>query len=180
LHPVDGGQAAVIPMPSQFREKVGQLGGKSRDLVMVSGVGSYGPRDNLKKTISVDSVEIIKNYELAADFDELALLVPGWLDCQGIPPDRDRLELLASFFIELYPDHLPLPLIVPTPEGNILLEWKMEAIPSADIDLGTMKAFFHSFGENGGQEVEAEFCLDTETDFKKFIDFLSANIHYEP
>jgi hypothetical protein len=69
-------------------------------------------------------------------FDDLAQLQEGWYDGEGLPPVRRGLEIVARALIEFCPDWVPLPEIVPTPEGNLLIEWgEAEGCPPFDIDL---------------------------------------------
>ena len=76
--------------------------------------------------------------------------------------------------MDSYPEHLPLPTIVPTQDGNLLLEWDTEGDPSTDIDLGSMKASFHAFGPRG-EYVEADFDLSADS-FETFFAFLFDHI----
>lgn len=170
----DGSQS-VIQCPESFRPKVGELGGRDRDQVGISGKGAFGSDDNLKEVLQVDSIEIWKNCELRLLFKDLAELRPGWYDGEGLVPDPEKLQILADFFIKLYPDDLLLPLIVPTQEGNVLLEWKVQNYPSVEIDLADLRATYSSFGEHEGEYIEKEFDLSFETSFKYFLDFLHAN-----
>ena len=113
--------------------------------------------------------------KLTMRFDELTQLKTGWYDGQGTAPDKNKLEVIAQNLTDSYPDHLPLPTIVPTQNGNLLLEWDAEGDPSVDIDLGDMMASFHAFGPNG-EDVEADFVLSAEGDFESFFVFLSTHI----
>ena len=113
---------------------------------------------------------------LLEKFDELSRLKAGWYDGQGAAPDADRLKSIAQTLANSYPEHLPLPTIVPTPDGNLLLEWGAEGDPSLDIDLTSMKANFHAFSPDD-KDVEAEFPLrGLADDFEPLFTLLSAHI----
>jgi len=118
--------------------------------------------------------DVIKNFPLAKQFDELARLEAGWYEGQGTAPDKNKLKIIAQKLTDSYPEHLHLPTIVPTQDGNLLLEWDTEGEPSTDIDLGSMKASFHAFGPRG-EDVEADFDLSMGS-FEPFFAFLSAHI----
>ena len=120
-------------------------------------------------------VDVIKNFPLMKRFDELAQLEANWYEGQGTAPDKNKLEIIAQKLTDSYPEHLPLPTIVPTQDGNLLLEWDTEGDPSTDIDLGSMKASFHAFGPRG-EDIEADFDLSVEGSFETFFAFLSAHI----
>jgi len=178
LHQADGSQI-VIPMQEGLPEKVRQSGGRVRDCVFVKGVASYDSWERLQKVLSVESLEVINNYPLAVRLEELAQLQIGWHEGKGIAPDRNKLEILSQKLTDFYPEHLPLPTIVPTQDGNLLLEWDAEGDPSTDIDLNNMRASFHAFGPNG-EDVEADFVLNEGSDFEPFFTFLSAHIPSRP
>jgi hypothetical protein len=169
------GRQLVIPMPESFHAQAGRYGGHPRHLVVVQGVGAFNSSDRLEKMISVDSLEIQQDYQLAAKLDELAALSDGWYDKKGKAPAKVKLTWLASHLLGHYPESLALPAIVPTPEGNILLEWDAEGDPSVDLDLDTLTASYHAFGMNGG-ELEQEFDLNNEAAWAGFYEFLQANI----
>ena len=120
-------------------------------------------------------VDVIKNFPLAKQFDELAQLEAGWYEGQGTAPDKNKLEIIAQKLTDSYPEHLPLPTVVPTQDGNLLLEWDTEGDPSTDIDLYSMKANFHAFGPRG-EDIEADFDLSVEGSFETLFAFLFAHI----
>jgi len=179
LRLTDGNQAVVIPMPANFSKKAGQSGGQSRDLVFVKGVASYDSWDRLHKVITVESLEVIKNYPLATQFDDLAQLETGWHDGSGKAPDHHKLKIIAQKLIDSYPEQLLLPIIVPTQDGNLLLEWDAEGDPSVDINLETMRASFHAFGQQS-EDIESDFNLDEDIDYTSFLAFLSQHVLPRP
>lgn len=169
------GRQLVIPMPEGFHAQAGKFGGHPRHLVIVQGVGAFNSWDKLEKVVSVDALEIQQDYQLMAKFEDLAGLADGWYDGQGKAPSRENLANLASRMIGHFPETLALPAMVPTPEGNLLLEWDADGDPSVDIDLGSMSASYHSFGL-GGTETERSFELGDEAAWPVFFEFLNANI----
>jgi hypothetical protein len=171
----DGSQT-TIPMLDDFRDEIRLSGGRSRDYVFVKGVASYDSSERLQKVLSVESLEVIKNYPLAVQFDDLAQLEIGWYDGSGQIPDRNKFKIFSQKLIDLYPEKLPLPTIVPTQDGNLLMEWDALGEPSADIDFDRMLADFHAFGSNG-EDMERSFQLNENEDFESFFTFLSEHIH---
>lgn len=170
---IDGGQVTV-PMSDSFQNNARAYGGRPRDQINVVGVGTYDSWDRLQKVISVDSIDVTKNYAIAARFDEVSQIENGWFEGAGLAPDADRLALVSERLIADYPDKLPLPQIAPTQDGNLLLEWKAEGDPSLDIDLAAAHASFHAFGMNG-EDVERDFNLDA-TGWQLLFAFLGDNI----
>ena len=76
---------------------------------MVKGVGAYDSWDNLQKVVSVESLEVQQDYQLANKFDELRSLKEGWHDGQGAAPVKTGLDRLAVKMVGHYPERLPLP-----------------------------------------------------------------------
>ena len=177
LRLTDGSQTTV-PMPENFHSKVRQSGGKIRDYVSVKGIAAYDSWERLQKVITVESLEIVKNYTLTVRFDELAQLEDGWHYGEGIAPKGENFESIAKVLIDLYPENIPLPGIFPTQTGNLLLEWNAIGDPSVDIDLNTMQASFHAFGQDK-TDIEADFSLVDAQSYSAFFAFLSENIKSE-
>ncbi|HDS1128922.1 TPA: hypothetical protein QDZ99_001590 [Stenotrophomonas maltophilia] len=159
LKTVDNGPAVVIPMPDSFHNTARTYGGRERHQINVLGVGAYDSYERLQKIISIESLEVTKNYAISARFDEISQLENGWFEGDGLIPDADRLSYVSEKLIADYPDKLPIPLIVSKQDGNILLEWKVEGDPSLDIDLTNLQASYHAFGAND-EDVERDFNLD--------------------
>jgi hypothetical protein len=126
-----------------------------------------------------DRAEIQGRLWLAAKFDELGALKDGWHDGGGVALDRDRLSFVAASMVRHFPEKLALPAIVPTPDGNVLLEWNAPGTPSVDLDLGDLAADFHTFGAEG-VEVERAFNLATKEAWPAFFTFLSRYIDQRP
>ena len=113
--------------------------------------------------------------DIGALFGKLERLQDGWFDGSGKAPDKKGLGKFASLMALFFPDNIPLPAIVPTPEGNLLLEWQGRGAPSVDVELATMQAYFHAFDENGG-DIERDFLLSNTKNAEAFFAFLSAHV----
>ncbi|MBI3130539.1 MAG: hypothetical protein HYZ13_04210 [Acidobacteria bacterium] len=170
----DGSQA-TIPMPEHFHSKAREFGGRARHQVAVRGIATFDSWDKLQKVLSIDSLEISKNYQLASRFDELTALEDGWFDGKGSAPIKANLLIVTATMANHYPERLPVPAIVPTPEGNLLFEWNLPGDPSVDVDLSAMRGYFHSFGADQ-REVEQDFNLGNENDWKGLFDFLQHHL----
>ena len=169
-----GGQM-TIPMADSFHDKARQVGGKNRSQVVVTGVGAFDSWERLQKVVSVDAIDVQPNYAIAARFRELAILEDGWCDGQGTAPDKDLLSLLSESLTSFYPETLPLPLIAPTQDGNVLLEWNTRGDPSVDIELADkLVADFHAFSD--GRDIERRFELDGDESWALFFEFLGIRI----
>ena len=169
------GTLAVVPMPESFHVQARNHGGRTRDQVTVRGVGAYDSWDHLQKVVSVESFEVQPNYELATKFEELRALEDGWHDGQGLAPEKAKLDVIADQMIKHFPNKLPLPAIVPTPEGNLLFEWSAPGDPSLDVQVSDLTAEFHAFRE-GADDLECEFDLSGQAEWASLFGFLTDNI----
>ena len=169
------GTLAVVPMPESFHAQARNYGGRPRHQVTVQGVGAFDSWDRLQKIVSVDSLEVQPDYQLAVKFDELRALADGWHDRHGVAPDKVKIDQIVTKMIGHYPERLPLPAIVPTPEGNLLLEWDVPGEPSVDVRLSDLKAEFHAFIPETG-DLERDFDLSVADEWAGFFGFLVQNI----
>jgi hypothetical protein len=175
LRLTDGGQA-IVPMPDSFHNNARVYSGYQRHQVSVRGVGAFDSWDRLQKVIFVESLDVIKNYAIATRLDEISQLEDGWFEGRGVAPDAEKLTYVFGRLIADYPDKLPLPQIVPTQDGNLLLEWAAEGDPSLDIDLTHLQASFHAFGDDD-EDIERSFNLkDAAAGWNQLFAFLNGSI----
>lgn len=174
LRLADGGQV-VASMPDSFHNKAREHGGKTRHQVALKGVATYDSWDRLQKLVSVESLEVVKNYAIATRMDELAQMQDGWFEGQGIAPDAEKLAIVADRLVADYPEKARLPIVVPTQDGNLLLEWNADGSPSLDIRLDNLQASFHAFGPNG-VDIERDFNLTSTLEWQTLFGYLSDNI----
>lgn len=170
----DGG-STVVPMPDSFLNNARLHLGRPRDLVIVSGVAAYDSWEHLQKVITVESFEVVKNYEMALRFDDLSQLKDGWFEGMGYALNQEKLSLVAEKLVGAYPDRLLLPAIFPTQEGNLLLEWDAVGVPSLDIQLDSLRSSYHAFDADGG-DVERDFDLANDKEWGEMYSFLGENI----
>ena len=171
---VDNSPAVVIPMPDSFHNTARTYGGRERHQISVVGVGTYDSYERLQKVISIESLEVTKNYVISARLDEISQLQNGWFEGSGMAPNPDSLSRFSEKLIADYPEKLSIPLIISKQDGNILFEWKAEGDPSLDIDLTNLAASYHAFGAND-EDVERDFQLDA-AGWQSLFAFLNENI----
>jgi hypothetical protein len=162
-------------MPKNFHEEARNFGGRHRHQVTARAVGAFDSWDGLQKVVSVSSLEVQPDYELAARFEALRALEDEWHDGQGLAPDKEKLDQISSQMIGHYPEKLPLPAIVPTPQGDLLLEWDAPGQPSVDMRLSDLKAQFHAFQQDLG-DIERQFDLSVGAEWARLFGFLVERI----
>jgi len=169
------GTSMTVPMPRSFHEDARNYGGRDRHQTTVKGVGEFDSWDRLQRVKSVDNLEVQTDAYLSSRLESMASLVDGWFDGQGIAPNKDKLAIVAGALIGTYPEQLPLPVIAPTPEGNLLLEWNVPGDPTIDLELQSLSAAFHAFRE-GEMEVERTFVVDHPDKWDELFLFLSTQL----
>lgn len=95
--------------------------------------------------------------DVAAQLADLAQLEDGWLDGDGLAPDREALAWLADRFERCWPRDLPLPYLYPTPEGGVQAEWSLPPHEiSLEVDLGARMGEWHALNlVTGAEETRA-------------------------
>lgn len=171
----DGSQAIVALTANFTTTNAQKYGGSARHQVTVKCIASYNSYEQLQKVDQVESITVQPNYEIATKLDALASLEDGWLDGDGIALSKDALAEVTKMMVHHYPVDLKLPAIVPTPEGNILFEWRQAGTPSLDLDLSTMQAAFHAFALDK-TDIEQLFTLKKDQDWQVLFAFLSNHI----
>jgi hypothetical protein len=174
LRLTDGGQVTVT-MPDHFELSARLYGGTSRHLVILKGTASYDAFEQLRSVDRIESIRLQLNHEIAGKLERISSLQDGWYDGKGKAPDPGGFAEITRMLVWLYPSHIPLPVIVPTPEGNLLLEWSGGGEPSLDIDVASKIAEFHRFTPDGGDE-EATFVLSSEREWRDMMTYLSKHI----
>lgn len=119
--------------------------------------------------------EDIHSQALSSQFDELRALADGWFDGAGRAPDPVALDFLETWLSEHFPADVPVPAIVPTPEGDLLLEWNVPGQPSVDIRLSDFHAAFHMFLADG-LDLESTCDLRSDAERVQFLDFLRRTV----
>ncbi len=101
----------------------------------------------------MEHINLLDPLDVPARLDELRELKDGWLDGEGLAPNSEALDWLATSFDCRYPDDLPLPHVYPTLEGGVLAEWSSPPNEvSLDVNLATRQGEWHSLDVNTDAE----------------------------
>ena len=93
-------------------------------------------------------------------------MADGWLDGEGVAPQRDQLDWLADIFDLNYPDDLPLPHTFPTPNGQIEMEWTLGPHSvTLEVDLAKRRGDWLSYGVESTQEETRTLDLNGHEDW---------------
>jgi hypothetical protein len=121
------GSRLKAPIPDPHYDSIIDAfnGCRSGVRILIHGVVKKNRRSQIQSIESVEYASLLDPLDPSARLDELAELKDGWLNGQGIAPDRAKLEWLAQTFDFNYDPDLPLPHLYPTAEGGIQAEWSI-------------------------------------------------------
>ena len=170
---LDDGTAVTAHLPGFFRERVRTAGGKERTQVQVRGIGSFDAWDRLQKVSETLHLETLPNQALAGQIEELGSLQDGWLGEPSKAPDQTGLAWARDQLVATFPEDLPFPLVAPTPEGGLFLEWiQSSARVSVEILLPGHRAEFQAVNLETGESHEAEADLDLPDSWQAMYAFV--------
>ena len=142
--------------------------------VLIQGLGRYDRQDRLVRVQSVEHTALLDPLDVPARLEEFHGMKAGWLDGDGVAPQRDQLDWLAESFDQYYPDDLPLPHTYPTPAGGIEMEWSIGLLSvTLEIDLVTRQAEWLSYQKDSPREQTRSLDLATNQGWSWLIDRIS-------
>jgi hypothetical protein len=100
--------------------------------VSLKGIGVFDLDDRLTAITEIEQLELLPHLELVGGIEALLELQDGWLEGGGKAPDPERLSWLMNEMVRAFPADLEYPAVVPTEDGNVVLEWIR---PHARIEL---------------------------------------------
>src|SRR3954466_16289163 len=92
--------------------------------IFLQGIGTRNRQGKLIRVDSIENSSVLDPLDIHARLEELRLLKQGWLDGEGKPSNPAGMDWLESAVRDHYAG-LPLPHIFPSPDGQILFEWKL-------------------------------------------------------
>lgn len=143
-----------------FPAVIAAVGQVKTSLAVVSGIVVRGTDDAIKRIENVSAVELLDPLDVATRLLQIAALPEGWLE-PGVGPaiDKAGLQWLAKAWEQNWPADAPLPLLFPTPSGEIEAEWSgAHALITVAINLAERRAHMVRVILDG--EIEEEDVYD--------------------
>ena len=131
------GHKVTVDIPAGYHDLVTKLlnGYDDEPIAMFSGTGNLGRDGKLLRLAAIDSIEELDLLDVGVRLEELRNLEPGWGERGDEElPSQESLDWLEQKLGDHYADECPLPLIFPTPDGGIMLEWILGRV-SASIEI---------------------------------------------
>lgn len=129
-----------------------------RQKVRILAFAALDANDRPKGLVEVLQVEALDPLDVPARLEELKNLRDGWMDGTGLAPSKEGIEWIAANW-DLYPADLPNPYAYPTLEGDVQLEWGLDAWElSAEVSLDGKVA--HCLAVDTASDANREFEFD--------------------
>jgi hypothetical protein len=92
--------------------------------------------------------------------DEIAQLQDGWLDGEGLTPNRESLSRLTQLFENHFEADLPLPFLYPTPNGGMQAEWSLgKQSITLEVNIDQLRGEYHALNIESGDADEETLNL---------------------
>jgi len=97
--------------------------GVERMFVRLRGIGSFDGNDSLNGIPEIEEVDLLPHWTLVSAVEKLALLKAGWLDGHGALFSSETIAQISQDLSQAFPMDLEYPIVVPTGDGHVCLEW---------------------------------------------------------
>lgn len=143
--------------------------------IFLQGMGSRNRQGKLLRIDSIESSSVLEPLDIHARLEELRHLKQGWLDGEGKPFDPDGMDWLEGSVRDHYAAGMPLPHIYPSPDGQILFEWKINSrSASLEINLAERTGYWHVFDlKSRGDSSEEDLALGNADGWDRLADRLA-------
>jgi hypothetical protein len=179
---LEGRQVALVFHP-ELVATVRTILGSDEPLVRFTGTGVFDSNDRLLRVIATHSLDLVESAEppqdaarsrILSELEGLAQLKPGWLDGEGTAYAPALLDTARALLFALLDRSVPAPCVLPTPEGEVRLEWS-PATPydvSACLDADGAQVYLHS---SPGLMDEFDECTLACSDHEAIVAFLQTH-----
>lgn len=127
----------------------------------ITGIGTFDVNNQLKAIKMIESFDKLAHYPLTTSIRALSSLEIGWLNGNGAVPSDASLNLICEAIQKSFPEGLEYPSVVPTAEGNVILEWiRPRARVELEINLEERNIEVYATNVDIDQFVEVRFNLE--------------------
>ena len=166
------GQKVGGVLHDYHREAILEVFNKYQDhgRTLIQGIGKYNRLERLIRLEAIEEVTILDPLDVPSRLWELRGLQDGWLDGEGVAPNPDLLDWLASRFDRFYPDELPLPYIYPTVEGGVQAEWSFSSHEvSLNISFAAREGEWHIMSKDTNAGDIETLSLASDNDWIQLV-----------
>ncbi|XZF13495.1 hypothetical protein ACTHGU_17080 [Chitinophagaceae bacterium MMS25-I14] len=136
---------------------------EQNNAVLISGIGKFNKYDKLESFDSIEHITHLDPLDVRSRLEDIATLENGWLNGEGIEPNKVGLNWFSETFENNYDPELPLPYLYPTINGDLQAEWTIADYDiTLSVNLGTKEAHFHSLKHSNDEEDSLTFDLNNQ------------------
>ena len=130
--------------------------------VSINGIGKYDRRDRFIGLDSVEHIGVVDSVDAGMQLESIRNLEDGWYGTDSVAPSKDGIDWFTRQFMQHYPADAPQPLICPTFEGDISLEWSHENNAIIfDVNLVSEMGEWFWFDKVSAEEEERDLDLNS-------------------
>lgn len=142
--------------------------------IFLQGIGTRNRQGKLTKIESIENSSVLDSLDIHAQLEELRLLKQGWFDGEGAPFDPEGMSWLEESVRDHYGRDLPLPHVFPSPDGQILFQWRTAAkSASLEIDLSEKTGYWHILDLNTKIDADQDIDLGAALGWSALADLLA-------
>ena len=128
--------------------------------ILLHGIGIRNRQGKLVRLETIESSSVLDPLDIHAQLEELRLLKQGWFDGEGTPFDPEGMSWLEESVRDHFRADLPLPHIFPSPDGQILFQWRTPAkSASLEIDLADRTGYWHILDTRTKEDADGDIDL---------------------
>ena len=137
--------------------------------VTLAGDVTYEPTGNQKSISNIWNIEASTLPQIAQQIEEIRSLSEGWLMGGEELASSEGLDWAVQVLErELESRGEETPMIYPTPEGNIRLEWETgERDVSLEVDLKNREGYYHWYKTSSNLDFEKEYALEDQESWEQ-------------
>lgn len=91
--------------------------------VRLRGIGSFDGNNSLLSISEIEEADLLPHWNLVSSIERLSTLQAGWLAGHGALFAIEDMSQIAQDLAQAFPVGLDYPVVVPTGDGNVSLEW---------------------------------------------------------
>ncbi|MBP5982283.1 MAG: hypothetical protein KA734_01065 [Fluviicola sp.] len=142
--------------------------------VKMKSVAQFNRTNHITMINNIDHIDLLDADDIEVRFEHIVSLRNGWYYGDGKSFNKNQLSRLVELFNSFYPNELPNPMVYPTVDGKVQLEWVNDLHDlSLTVDLENMMSDFHAFSFENEKNENEQLDLNLETNWTKLISLIN-------
>ncbi len=129
--------------------------------VRLRGIGSFDASNSLSSISEIEEIDLLPHWNLVSSVERLSSLQAGWLDGHGALFAIEDVSQIAQDLAQAFPVKLEYPVVVPTGEGNVSLEWiRLESRIELEANIIGQQLELYATNVGGKDFLDEVFKID--------------------